>query len=67
MNPQRLRAIIRRVVQEIRRDHRSLGLLFIAPILMTGLVTFIVREAQAPAVEAVIVNEAGSPATVFAG
>ncbi len=61
MNPQRLRAIIRRVVQEIRRDHRSLGLLFVAPILMTGLVTFIVREAQAPAVEAVIVNEAGAP------
>jgi len=61
VNPQRLRAIIRRVVQEIRRDHRSLGLLFVAPILMTGLVTFIVREAQAPAVEAVIVNEAGAP------
>jgi ABC-2 type transport system permease protein len=63
VNPHRLRAIIRRVVQEIRRDHRSLGLLFIAPILMTGLVTFIVREAQAPAVEAVIVNEAGAPGT----
>ena len=66
MNPQRLRAIIRRVVQEIRRDHRSLGLLFIAPILMTGLVTFIVREAQAPAVEAVIVNEAGAPGAAVA-
>jgi len=66
VNPQRLRAIIRRVVQEIRRDHRSLGLLFIAPILMTGLVTFIVREAQAPAVEAVIVNEAGAPGAAVA-
>ena len=66
MNPQRLRAIVRRVVQEIRRDHRSLGLLFIAPILMTGLVTFIIREAQAPAVEAVIVNQAGAPGAAVA-
>ena len=44
MNPRRLRALFRRVVQEIRRDRPSLALLFIAPILMTGLLTFILRE-----------------------
>ncbi|MCJ7711422.1 MAG: hypothetical protein MUQ32_11415, partial [Chloroflexi bacterium] len=60
MNPHRLLAIVRRVMQEIRRDRPSLALLFIVPIAMTGLVTFIVRESQAPPVEVVMVNEAGA-------
>ncbi len=60
MNPHRLRAIVRRLVQEIRRDRPSLALLFMVPIAMTGLVTFIVRESQAPPVEVVLVNEAGA-------
>ena len=48
MSPRRLRALIRRVVAEIRRDHPSLALLFIAPIVITGLLTFIVREGDTP-------------------
>ena len=67
MNPRRLRALFRRVVQEIRRDRPSLGLLFIAPILMTGLLTFIVREGETPAVNVVLVNEAGAPGAVVSG
>ena len=59
MSRRRVLALFRRVVQEIRRDRPSLGLLFIAPILVTGLVTFILREGQTPAVDAVVVNEAG--------
>lgn len=59
MSRRRIVAIFRRVVQEIRRDHPSLGLLFVAPIVITGLVTFILREGQTPAVHAVVVNEAG--------
>jgi ABC-2 type transport system permease protein len=59
----RLVAIIRRVVQELRRDERSIALLFVAPILVTGLVTFILREAQSPEIHAVIVNQAGTPAS----
>ena len=46
MSARRLRAIVRRVLAEIRRDHPSLALLFIAPIVITGLVTFIVREGE---------------------
>jgi len=34
-------------------------LLFIAPIVITGLVTFILRESQAPQVTAAVVNLAG--------
>jgi ABC-2 type transport system permease protein len=60
MSGRRLFAFFRRVAQEIRRDHRSVALLFVVPIVMTGLVTFIVREGQSPAVDAVVVNDAGA-------
>ncbi len=63
MNARRALALFRRVVQEIRRDRPSLALLFVAPVLMTGLITFIVREGQSPQVEAAIVNEAGPVGT----
>ena len=65
MNPRRLRAIIRRVVAEIRRDRPSLALLFIAPILVTGLLTFILREGSTPAVHVAIANAASGPAAVI--
>jgi ABC-2 type transport system permease protein len=68
MNARRLRAIFRRVAQEIRRDRPSLALLFVAPVLMTGLVTFIVRESQTPSVDAVVVSGSGpAGAAVAAG
>ena len=56
MNGQRVAALFRRVVQEIRRDRPSLVLLFIAPIVITGLLTFILREGVTPTVDAVVVN-----------
>jgi ABC-2 type transport system permease protein len=62
VNRRRIAALFRRVVAEIRRDKPSLGLLFIAPILVTGLVTFILREGQAPEVNAVLVVPAGPAA-----
>jgi ABC-2 type transport system permease protein len=66
MSRRRTVALFRRVAQEIRRDRPSIALLFIAPIVITGLVTFILREGQAPQVDAVIVNMAGMPGTVYA-
>ncbi len=60
MNLRRTLALFRRVVEEIRRDRPSLALLFVAPVLMTGLITFIVREGEAPQVDAAVVNEAGN-------
>jgi len=66
MSPLRLGALFRRVVAEIRRDHPSLALLFIAPVLVTGLLTFILREGQATSVDAVMVNGAGAPAITAA-
>ena len=66
MSRRRVVALFRRVAQEIRRDRPSLGLLFIAPLLVTGLFTFILREGQAPVVDAVVVNGAGAPGVVVA-
>src|SRR5512137_202618 len=66
MSGRRVVAIFRRVVQEIRRDHRSVALLLVVPVVMTGLITFIVREGQSPAVDAVIVNPAGPPGAAVA-
>ncbi|HEX9634728.1 MAG TPA: ABC transporter permease [Candidatus Limnocylindria bacterium] len=66
MSLRRLGALFRRVVQEIRRDRPSLALLFIAPILVIGLLTFILREGVTPTVDAVLVNEAGVPGDVIA-
>jgi ABC-2 type transport system permease protein len=63
MSVRRVGALVRRIVEEIRRDHPSLALLFVAPIVITGLVAFILRGTGAPTVSAVIVSEAGAPAT----
>lgn len=67
MSGRRIAALFRRVVQEIRRDRPSIGLLFIAPILVTGLLTFILREGQTPTIDAAIVNQAGPPGAIVAG
>ena len=64
MSARRLRAMVRRVTAEIRRDRPSLALLFVAPILITGLVTFIVRAGETPVPSVVIVNEASGPAAL---
>ena len=63
MSARRVAALFRRLVEEIRRDRPSLALLFVAPIVITGLVTFILREGQTPSVDAVVVvpaNPAGA-------
>jgi ABC-2 type transport system permease protein len=67
VNGRRIAALFRRVTEEIRRDRPSIALLFIAPIVITGLVTFILREGQTPTIDAVIVNEAGQPGAIVAG
>ena len=66
MNARRVAALFRRVVQELRRDRPSLALLFLAPILVTGLVTFILREGQTPQVHAALVGDTAGPGAAVA-
>ncbi|HEU4671844.1 MAG TPA: ABC transporter permease [Candidatus Limnocylindrales bacterium] len=66
MSARRVRAIVRRIVEEVRRDRPSLGLLFVAPVLITGLVAFILRGAGTPSVNAVVVAPGGGPVPLAA-
>jgi ABC-2 type transport system permease protein len=67
VNLRRTRALFRRVVQEVRRDRPSIALLFVAPLVVTGLLTFILREGETPPIDAIIVNEAGPPGLALSG
>jgi ABC-2 type transport system permease protein len=62
MSARRLRAIVRRVIVEIRRDRPSLALLFIAPVIVTGLLTFILRDTSSPDFRVAIASEGSGPA-----
>jgi ABC-2 type transport system permease protein len=66
MSGRRVAALFRRVAQEIRRDRPSLALLFIAPIVITGLLAFILREGQTPTVDAAIVSGGTVPGAALA-
>ncbi len=46
MNPRRLRAITRRIVDQFRRDPRTLGLIFVVPIAITALLGWVLRDQQ---------------------
>ena len=67
MNPRRVIAMLRRLVQELHRDRRSMGLLFVAPVVLTGLMAFLLRGQQLAPVSAVVVNESGAAGRVIVG
>ncbi len=46
MNPRRLRAITRRIIDQFRRDPRTLGLIFVVPIAITALLGWVLRDQQ---------------------
>ncbi len=67
MSGHRISAITRRLLQQFRRDRRTLALLFVAPIVILGLLGYLIRgSASSPAVG--IANEDQGPigATVAA-
>jgi ABC-2 type transport system permease protein len=65
MSPRRVIAMLRRLVQELHRDRRSMALLFVAPVVLTGLMAFVLRGQQVAPVSAVLVNEAGPAGTAI--
>ena len=65
MSPRRVRALVRRVTVELRRDRPSLALLFIAPIVVTGLFTFILRDASGPNLRVAIASGGSGPAAAL--
>jgi ABC-2 type transport system permease protein len=60
MSAHRIRAITRRLLQGFRRDRRTLALLFVAPIVILGLLGYLLRgSSSSPAVG--IANEDTGP------
>jgi ABC-2 type transport system permease protein len=67
MSARRVVALLRRLVQELHRDRRSMALLFVAPVVLTGLMAFVLRGQQVAPVSAVVVNQGGSGGGVIVG
>jgi ABC-2 type transport system permease protein len=59
MNPRRVLAISRRIANQFKRDHRTLGLMFVAPIVVLGLLGWVIRDQTPAPTRLAIVNEAG--------
>jgi len=53
----RILAIAGRIIAQFRRDHRTLGLLFIAPILVMSLFGYVFRSQEDQTIKAALVNE----------
>jgi len=61
MNPRRIAAVARRIAEGFRRDRRSLALLIVAPLLITALLGWVLRDQSAASTRLVIVNTATDP------
>ena len=46
MSPAHVRALATRIVQQLRRDHRTLALLFVAPIIILALLGYLLRSQE---------------------
>jgi ABC-2 type transport system permease protein len=55
----RIFAIARRIAQGFRRDERTLGLMFVVPLVVTALLGWVLRDTKDTAVDVVVVNDAG--------
>ncbi|MDQ6693602.1 MAG: ABC transporter permease [Chloroflexota bacterium] len=57
MNIRRIMAINRRIIAQFRRDHRSLALLFVAPLVIMLLLGYVFRAQESNLVKVALVNE----------
>jgi ABC-2 type transport system permease protein len=61
MNLRRTLAISRRIANAFKRDERSLALMFVAPIVVLGLLGWVIRGQGEPETRFAVVNAAGAP------
>lgn len=59
MSAGRILAIARRIAQGFRRDERTLGLMFVVPLVVTALLGWVLRDTKDTTVGVWIVNDAG--------
>lgn len=60
MSIRRILAVARRVAQGFRRDERTLGLMFVVPLVVTALLGWVLSEQKEETIRVVVVNEAGT-------
>jgi ABC-2 type transport system permease protein len=65
MSASRIAAIARRIAQGFRRDERTLALMFVVPLVVTGLLGWVLRDSQQTTVGVWVVNQAGSAGQAF--
>src|SRR5206468_12894767 len=65
MSLRRVGAMVRRLAQELHRDRRSMALLFVAPVVLTGLMAYVLRGQQVAPASFVVVNQAGPAGEVI--
>ncbi|HET6263118.1 MAG TPA: ABC transporter permease, partial [Chloroflexia bacterium] len=58
----RIMAITGRIIGQFRRDHRSLGLVFIVPIVVMSILGYVLRAQESRTVNVAVVNEDNPPA-----
>ena len=46
MSPSRILAIARRIAQGFRRDERTLGLMFVVPLVVTALLGWVLNDTK---------------------
>jgi ABC-2 type transport system permease protein len=56
VNPSRILAIARRIAQGFRRDERTLGLMFVVPLVVTSLLGWVLRDTKDTTLRIEIVN-----------
>jgi ABC-2 type transport system permease protein len=61
VNIRRTVAISRRIADLFRRDHRTLALVFVAPIAILALLGWVISDQKSPTTRLAVVNEAGAP------
>ena len=65
MSLRRTLAISRRIANAFKRDERSLALMFVAPIVVLGLLGWVIRDQGEPETRFAVVNAAGAPGERF--
>jgi ABC-2 type transport system permease protein len=64
VNLRRTFAISRRIANQFRRDHRTLALMFVAPLVIFALLGWVIRDQTPPPTRLAVVNLAGAPGTL---
>ncbi|HYO49095.1 MAG TPA: ABC transporter permease [Chloroflexia bacterium] len=62
MSLPRIMAITGRIIGQFRRDHRSLGLVFIVPIVVMSILGYVLRAQESRTVHVAVVNQDNPPA-----